>query len=297
MIFPVMRILLALLFLPALAFAGSVPERFGDGCLPVCETGCLKPFAIPDRWDDVTAVAGHDDWRNNGRYDAERLTGDVNGNTIYDPGDGYDDANGNGQYDGEGYNPLLTGYIPDPYPGNWLAPNGDYGLQLVLKAGAPGQATTNQAFAIDLPVINRGTPQTGASAYRAALENCLHQEAWPGDWLQVETGNMSGPTIAGVLAIIAKDPAARFDPATKTIVGSNAPDGFSPRLIIVPLTDPRIRVKSGRMQLQANKLTAFFLEEVDDQGTVRGRFLKVRNLGRPCTCCGDIRANWLMNCP
>jgi len=292
-----MKTAFALLLLPTLAFAGPVPERLGDGCLPVCQTGCLKPFAIPDRWDDVTGIAGHDDWRNNGRYDAERVTSDVNGNGLYDPGDGYDDANGNGQYDREAYNPLLTGYIPDPYPGNTLSPNGDLGLQLVLKADASVQATTNQAFAIDLPAVNRGTPQTGASAYRAALESCTSQISWPGDWLQVETGNMNGPTIAGTLAIIARDPAARFDPATKTIVGSNAPEGFSPRIIIVPLTDPRVRLKSGRMQLQAAKLTAFFLEEVDDQGAVRGRFLKVRNPGAPCTCCGDIRANWLTNCP
>lgn len=292
-----MKPVIALLLLPTLAFAGPVPERLGDGCLPVCETRCLKPFAIPDRWDDVTGVAGHDAWRNNGRYDAERVTGDLNHNGICDPGDAYEDANGNGQYDAEAYNSQLTGYIPDPYPGNTLAPNGDYGLQLVLKADASVQATTNQAFAIDLPAINRGTPQGGASAYRAALENCTRQVSWPGDFFEVETGNMNGPTIAGALAIIAKDPAARFDPATKTIVGSNAPDGFSARIIVVPLIDPRVRLKSGHVQLQASKLVAFFLEEVDDQGTVRGRFLRVPGISAPCVCCGDIRANWLTNCP
>jgi len=287
-----MKTAFALLLLPALAFAGPVPERLGDGCLPVCETQCLKPFAIPDRWDDVSTIAGHDDWRNNGRYDAERVTADLNGNSLYDPGDSYDDANGNGQYDAEAYHPLLTGYIPDPYPGNTLSPSGDSGLQLVLKQASPGQASTNQAFALDLPATNRGTPRSGASAYREALENCLHLEGAPGDWLQVETGNMKGPTITGVLTIVAKDPAARFDPATMTIVGSNAPDGMSARIIIVPLTDPRILAK-GR--LRATKLVAFFLEEVDDQGTVRGRFLKVPVTGKPCP--GDIRGSWLTSCP
>ena len=287
-----MKIVLALMLVPALAAAAPAPERLGEGCLPVCETNCLKPFAIPDRWDDVTAISGHDDWRNNGRYDAERLTGDVNENSLYDPGDAYDDANGNAEYDAEAYHPLLTGYIPDPYPGNTLSPNGDFGLQLVLKQSAPGQAATNQAYALDLPATNRGTPRTGASAYREALENCLHLEGAPRDWLQVENGNMKGPTIAGVLVIIGKDPAARFDPATNTIVGSNAPEGESARIIIVPLTDPRILVK-GR--LQATKLVAFFLEEVNDEGIVRGRFIKVPAPGTPCP--GDIRANWLQNCP
>jgi hypothetical protein len=292
-----MRLLPVLLLLPALAFGAPAPARIGDGCLPVCETNCLKPFSIPDRWDDGTLVAGHDDWRGNGRWDAERVTDDINVNGLYDPGDGYDDSNANGAYDAEPYNSLLTGYIPDPYPGNHLSPQGDLGLQLVLKEGVSGRAESSRYYAVDFPAINRGTPRTGASAYREAIESCSHDTFWPGDRIQPETGNMKGPTIAGVLALIAKDPAARWDPATKEIVGSIAPENASPRIVMVGLTDPRIVGKAGRALLQLQKITAFFIEEVDDAGTVRGRFMKVRNPGLPCTCCGDLRGNWLRNCP
>lgn len=280
-----------------LALSALAPSRLPDGCVPACETRCLKPFVIPDRWDDVHAIAGHDDWRGNGRYDAERVTADSNFNGLYDPGEAFDDTNGNGVYDAEAYNTLLTGYIPDPYPGNTLSPNGDFGLQLTLKEGDPGRAESSHYFAIDLPAINRGTPKGGASAYRAALEGCVGSQDWPGDWLALETGRMTGPTIAGVLAVIAKDPAARFDPATKTIVGSIAPDGAGPRVVVVGLADPRIVAKAGRSQVQLTKVVAFFLEEVDDSGTVRGRLLKLNANAPPCGCCGDARANWILNCP
>jgi len=286
-------LLLAVLAVPARA--DLAPRKLGDGCLPSCETRCLKPFAIPDRWDDVTPVAGHADWNRNGRYDAEALKNDVNGNGLYDPGDGYDDSNANGQFDAEAYNPLLTGYIPNPYPGNTLSPNGDFGLQLVLKEGDPSNIDDNHYFAIQLPAINRGTPQGGASAYRSALEGCLGTQNWPGDYLRLETGRMTGPTIAGTLAVIAKDPAARFDPATGEIVGSNAPGGMGPRIVIVGLTDPRVTGKKG--QVQISKVVGFFLEEVNDQGTVRGRFLRVPGDAPPCTCCGKLEANWMRSCP
>ena len=289
--------LLLIATIVAPAWADLAPRKLGDGCLPVCETACLKPFAIPDRWDDGTTIPGHADWRGNARWDAERLTSDFNDNGIYDAGDAYDDSNANGQYDAEAYHPLLTGYIPDPYPGNTQSPNGDFGLQLVLKEGDPGRADKNRYFAIQLPAINRGTPHGGASAYRAALESCEGNQNWPGDWLALETGRMTGPTIAGTLAVIAKDPAARFDPATGEIVGSLWPNGEGPRLVIIALTDPRITAKSGTVKVQISKLVAFFLEEVDDQGTVRGRFLKVRNAVRPCTCCGKLEANWIRSCP
>jgi hypothetical protein len=263
----------------------------------VCETNCLKPFAVPDRWDDVTLLAGHEDWRGNGRWDAERITGDGNGNGLYDPGDAYDDANGNGQFDAEPYNALLTGYIPDPYPGNTLSPLGDFGLQIVLKEGDPARAESGHYFAVDLPAINRGAPQGGASAYRAALEGCTSLRNWPGDRLQLETGRMTGPTISGVLALIAKDPAARFDPATKTIVGSSAPENRSPRIVVIPLTDPCFVAKAGRAQVVVNKLVGFFLEEVDDSGTVRGRLLRLNAYAQPCNCTCELRGEWLLNCP
>ncbi len=278
--------------------SAPAPSRFvADGCLPVCQTNCLKPFAIPDRWDDGATVAGHDDWRSNGRWDREDF-GDLNANELFDPGETFTDSNGNRRFDSEAYHSILTGYIPDPYPGNTLSPNGDLGLQILLKYGSGDRIAASHYLAIELPAVNRGTPVGGARAYRDHLEGCLQAGyVYPGDWLQLEPGNMAGPTAAGVQALIAKDPAARYDPATKEIVGSIHPAGESPRLVIVGFTDPRIGGKSGRSRVQLVKLAAFFVEELDDAGSVRGRFLKTRALAPPCDCCGDLRVNWLRSCP
>lgn len=292
----------ALVLLPAPAMAGPLsapaPSRFAaDGCLPVCQTNCLKPFVIPDRWDDGAIVAGHDDWRGNNRWDREDFR-DLNANALFDPSETFEDSNGNGAFDSEPYHPLLTGYIPDPYPGNTLSPEGDFGLQLVLKYGSGERVEASHYQAIELPAINRGSPVSGARAFRDHLEGCVQAFVhYPGDWVALEPGNMTGPTAAGVQALIAKDPAARYDPATREIVGSIHPAGESPRLVIVGFSDPRIVAKAGRSQVQLVKFTAFFVEELDDAGSVRGRFLKLRAFGPPCGCCGDLRVNWLRNCP
>jgi hypothetical protein len=286
----------ALLACARAAAAAPAPQTLPEGCLPVCETNCLKPFSLPDRWDDGALVPGHESWRGDGQWDQEDFT-DGNGNGLYDVGEAFGDANGNHVFDSETYHALLTGYIPDPYPGNTLAPNGDFGLQLVLKAGVADRSESGHYHAIELPPINRGNPVGGAKAFRERIEGCSNEILWPGDWLAVETGNMAGPTAAAVQVLIGRDPAARFDPTTREIVGSIFPPFESPRLVFVGLTDPRILAKSGRDQVQVVKIAYFFLEELDGGGSVRGRFLKGRVQGPPCTCCGDLRANWLRECP
>src|SRR5258705_13464392 len=91
----------AALLWPASVVAGPLtnpaPPRLGEGCLPVCQTNCLKPFAIADRWDDRSTIAGHEDWRGNGRWDQEAFS-DLNGNGLWDPGEQFEDANANGQH-------------------------------------------------------------------------------------------------------------------------------------------------------------------------------------------------------
>src|SRR5678816_912569 len=140
---------------------------------------------------------------------------------IYDYGDSYDDANGNGAYDSEAYNPMLTGYVPDPYPGNFLSPSGDLGLELTLKPRDPSKAPEpGQYQAVDLPPINRGTPITGGDQYRDNIAACNAAEVWPGDWLRTETGDMVGPTNQGMRDLIAQDPDAYWDPITQSVQDS-----------------------------------------------------------------------------
>jgi hypothetical protein len=261
-------------------------------CGATCGVTCVKPWSIPDRWDDNTPVNGYTggtvngkkakNWRNNNHWDSEFDSAqDTNNNGLWDPGEGFTDDNGNGQYDQEAYNPLLTGYIPDPYPGNLLAPNGDLGLELTLKAGNPLQSPEpGQYFPVDLPPINRGTPITGGDQYRDNIAACNAAQVWPGDWLQMESGNMVGPTNQGMRDLIAQDPGAYWDDVTQSV--QNSKFQISPRIVLVPIHDPRIPIKSGNSNVQVTKIVAFFMEQMEGSGDVRGRFLKVRNPGEPC---------------
>jgi len=52
--------------------------------------------------------------------------------------------------------------------------------------------------------------------------------------------------------------------------------------VLVPIHDPRIWTKSGNSKVQVTKVAAFFMERMDGNAEVRGRFLKVRNPGAPC---------------
>jgi hypothetical protein len=75
---------LALVLLAALASADPAAAQDAS-CVDLCSASCIKPWSIPDRWDDVTGIPGYTgeavsermrrpDWRNNGQYDRESFT-------------------------------------------------------------------------------------------------------------------------------------------------------------------------------------------------------------------------------
>lgn len=203
----------------------------------VCESQCVKPWAIPDRW------------------------GDTNGNNRFD--------------NGEPYDPIGTGY---------QAP-GDVGQTIVLKVGNPQQAIApGQFFPVDLPPLNCGcgvNPQTGGDEYRWNIGNCNPYQVGVGDQLQVEPGNMVGPTKQGVQELYDQDPGAYWESSTQSIAGSAF--GKSPRIILVPFFDPTTPPISGRNYVSVTKVGAFFIEGVQGNGDVTGRFIKATVDGPKCT--------------
>lgn len=202
----------------------------------VCASDCVKPWAIPDRWDDANA---------NGRMDT-----------------------------GEAYDPVATGY---------QAP-GDIGQSIILKVGNPQQAIApGQFFPIDLPPLDCACgedPETGGDQYRWNIANCSPYTVAPGDRLQLEPGNMVGPTRQGMQELIDADPTATWDDVNNTIAGSKF--GLSPRIVLVPFFDPTSPPESGRNWVRVTKIGAFFLEAMAQGGEVRGRFMKVTISGEPC---------------
>ncbi len=202
----------------------------------VCGSRCLRPWAIPDRWDD---------------------------------------ADGDGEYDdGEIYDPDATGYV---------APN-DVGARITLKVGNPQHTITPGIFyPVNYPPLDtgQGSPLTGANWYREWIANCSPYTMEVGDRLQLEPGNMVGPTAHGMDEMIAMDPSATWDGSSQSVI--NSAFARSPRIGLVPLFDPTLPPSSGRNYVTITKIGAFFIEETGPGGEVTGRFLETSATGGPCT--------------
>ena len=104
---------------------------------------------------------------------------------------------------------------------------------------------------------------SGASVYTSNIKNGFKGSFKAGDWIFTETGNMSGPTAAGVSYRLGLDPSATFD----TVETS------SPRIIITPVLDSLL--VSGREDVQIVGFAAFVLEGAGGGGNdsfVYGKF-------------------------
>ena len=186
------------------------------------------------------------------------------------------DMNGNGRFDlgvDRYVPPGMAGATGYQYPG-------DRGLELTLKEGTPGGTIVPSFFnAVDFPPINRGTPITGAGAYRDNIAICAPQSFVSiGDRLQVEPGNKSGPTRQGVQALIDQDPTAVWDPGCQCVLNSRF-SGNSPRLVRIAFFDPRFGVRPGRNDLTVVNVGGFFIVGVRANGDVTGRFTLVPSFG------------------
>lgn len=155
----------------------------------------------------------------------------------------------------------------------------DAGTRITLKIGDPHETIASSQYnAIDLPPVNKGTPVTGASAYSQNWTSCTGSNSAvveTGDEMQLEPGNMVGPTRQGVLELIAQDPGASWDTATNRITGSAYSDPMmSPRVGIIAFYDPGLPPVSGRTTLRVYQLGAIFVESVSGQSEVSGRFIR-----------------------
>lgn len=192
--------------------------------------------------------------------------------------DQWDDADGDSLYDvGEFYDPVITGYkVPD-----------DIGTQIVLKLrNSEKSPKMGWFYAIDFGAINTGDPViTGADAYREWIATCEPYLISVGDQLQMEPGNMQGPTSQGIADLIALDPNAYFDVASGTIMDSDFPT--SPRVIKGTVFDPSVGVQTdvnGRDYLTVVKIVVVFLETYQGQN-VTARFIRRASGGTPCPDC------------
>ena len=206
---------------------------------------CLKPWVIPDAWDDIDG---------DGQFDPAV--------DYYAPGvTSYGSSFRDGLPSDNGIDPAGTTYTAD------------FGRPILLKSGDPQKAPQpGWYYPWDIPQADGG-PAAGADRYRWNIAHCNPTLVTLGDQYLIENGNMVGPTRQGMADLISLDPDAYWDLGADSIAMSVAPawEG-SPRIVHMPLYDPREEIDPGKKPITIVHVTAFFIEAMHGND-VYGRFL------------------------
>jgi len=208
---------------------------------------CVKPWAIPDKWLELRGDVAPSGWDPEDEF--ERYAG--NG-SLLSPADFYEPPGPMASNNGNG-----TGFTRESVSGS------DYGLQLTLKTGNDDRISSSWHYPVVLDC-------TGGNCYRDAISGCAARVVGPGTVLDVEPGNMVGPTRQGVDDLIDMDPGAYWDPTMFNgrggIAGGCLAAGTctkSPRLVAVPVFNVDTFQHgpiNGRTEVVITKVLGFFIE-------------------------------------
>jgi hypothetical protein len=224
-------------------------------------TDCLKPWAIPDKWDDIYDVTGVVDteWTEDDLFE---LNSGNNGN-----GPPLDDP--------DVYEPPTTAG-----PGTGFTLTADLGRQVTLKAGGPATSLSPGVYEpVRLPSLTDPDP-SGGDAYRDSIVDCVGLPISIGDILVSENGNMIGPTAQGVGELIAQDPDATWNVGQKAVENSCVTTGTpscgatSPRVVAIPVFDTQLYYttkQAGLPEFKIVNIVGFFLEDAPGNDVI-GRF-------------------------
>ncbi len=209
-------------------------------------TNCVKPFAIPDKWAENRNDQAPAGWSENDTF--ERYT---SGGVLLSPADVYQAGAGG------------TGFSPESVSSG----GGDYGRYITLKSGNPGSAIQPGWYH---PVV---LSCPGGNCYRDAIANCDPTMVGTGDVLDVEPGNMVGPTRQGINDLINRDPSASWDPDLNGPGRGGVSGGcmqsrtcaLSPRVMAVPVFDPDAFDAAnamGRTTVNITKVIGVFVDRM-----------------------------------
>ena len=239
---------------------------------------CILPFTPPDIWHDEN--------------------GDVNDNHLPDPGEEWDfdaaDGDNYSQWNGiGGIGPNGTGY-----GSNHRGPNGDVGMTMYIKAGAPGQGGKGGGgsgggqdepfgpgnflgWRMPDPDNNCETPMHGAEDMEWNILNCNSCPIGVGEEYEYETepGNMAS-LLPDIASLIDEDPNAQWTPGCTSgpecITGSLYGDPLdSPRVRPVAFFDPTGGMQGASIPVSFSNIAWIFLEGSGDipDFTVWARFV------------------------
>jgi hypothetical protein len=234
---------------PVSAIAAAKAEAAGGG-------GCVKPFAIPDTWNDVNQ--------------------DLNGNHLeedgedwtYDPGqDTYNPGNPDQPTLGTGYGSSLRDGV-GPY-------TNDFGRPISLRLPDPAATTPNRGPRQFVP-FSPTNDRTDVNKYISHIESCDADVELGTPYNTMDDAlPLPAATQQGIDSLIGADPTAVWDDNTHTIRNSNAGSWRnSPRVIKVGFFDPAQLPTSGVMgSVTLNNLGLLFIENWDPTlNALNGRF-------------------------
>jgi Flp pilus assembly protein TadG len=195
-------------------------------------SNCMKPWAIPDKWEELYPTKQA--WN-------PTVTFDLGKDNYVAPS-------------------KATG------PGTGFTLQADLGTEVVLKHGDPQGAISPGFF---FPVV-LDPDCKGGNCYRDWISGCAPVTFGIGDSIEVEPGNMVGPTQQGIDDLIAQDKNAKWDTSSKSVIGScataNPPcASFSPRIVPVPVFNTASYTyagKSGRTTVDVVNILGFFVEKM-----------------------------------
>lgn len=238
---------------------------------------CLKPFAIPDLWDETPI----------GQPDGQ----DENDDDIWEPDEAWTfNPNGTDRYkrfhpdsaaESTGYgSPLRNGRGPDPK-------DHDHGRRITIKVSDPQSEyalSPGLFYPWRLPPDPNmaecdqgggGTQPSGGATYRRNICECNASSVELGVPYDLEPGDMIGPTAQGIGELIDEDPYAEWDPINNEIINSDWDDPMeSPRVIKIALFDINQITGPGMQSIEFNNFALLFLESQDTpRSPVIGRFL------------------------
>jgi len=238
----------------------DVAARATAEAAPAGAALCLKPFTLPDAWDDE------------------------NNNGAYDPGEYYDQTDTGYSSDWRDGEPANNGIDP---PGTTY--DDDFGRPLLVKEGdASGTLVASWYFPWDVPQVE-GQPDVGADRYRWNITYCNTSIVHLGEKYPFENGGMQGPTRQGIEGLIERDKDAEWDVDADSVVGSAyQPWKASPRVVKIPLFDPTQKLDPGKKPIVFNNFTDFFIVGMQGKDVI-GRFLSASGLGVGSTGTGGAQ--------
>ena len=216
---------------------------------------CVKPWAVPDKWNDLR---------------------DTPQDGLWTPDDDFERYVQNGQNAGAVLTPTADVYVPPGVTGHTgFTVEVDYGTALTLKHGNPQQAIRPGFF---FPVVINPLEGPGGANYEQNIATCDPTVIGPGDSLTVEPGNMVGPTNQGVAALIAQDSGATWSPTANN--GRGAPVGgcmtagtcaVSPRLVALAVFNPDTYDAAragGRTEVVVTKILGFWIQGMQNNDVI-----------------------------